>query len=410
MTTFLGIEEVNTSVEDDGLEEVTVTARRRGPAKKHIMFPTDLDKRNDSTSESGFEFIPYVKLSISEIRRDGNLPGYGRGDVDLSNPTSGSVAGGLESAYDIATSTVGKGFIAAGIAAQLGAGELASLGAGVGAATLEKLGIMDQVTDQLDAAVSDVLGVSGTTIGDQFKTRLKNFSLRRNVDNINTHIILPMPENIGVAYDQQYLEVGLTQALGLPGLLTQSYSARNSKTSYGKGGTDPYIMEMASAIAQNVPGVGAGAERILFFGTTGLAVNPQLEMLFTSSSLRKFVLDFRLTPRNRQDAEVLFSNDFRRGVIAALKYYSAPEIPKQTTGRYFIPPAQFEIEFYRGLGYKNYTMFKTKKCVLTSVAVDYTPNGFATHEDGAPAQVSLQLNFSETSILSREDYAKGIAR
>jgi hypothetical protein len=213
-----------------------------------------------------------------------------------------------------------------------------------------------------------------------------------------------MPDNIGVSYDHLFLETGITQALGVPGLLAQAYGVTKG-SDVSVAGASMYALELATSLARQVPGVGEGAERVLFFGTTGLALNPQLEMMFQGTGLRKFILDFKLTPKNKRDADALFASSINTGILHALKYYAAPEIPAGVSGRYFIPPAQFEITFFHG-NKVNKSLIKTKKCVLNSVAVDYTPNGYVTHSDGYPAQISLQLNFTETSIISRSDFGK----
>jgi hypothetical protein len=41
--------------------------------------------------------------------------------------------------------------------------------------------------------------------------------------------------------------------------------------------------------------------------------------------------------------------------------------------------------------------------VLESVALDYAPNGYATHYDGAPIETRMQLIFKETTMISRAD-------
>lgn len=369
--------------------------------KKFLSFPTDLEKKNDNTSESGFELYPYIKLSISEIKRDGNLPANELGD---DSGIARDLGRGLAAGYDAVTSPVGKAIIGSSIIAELQGGTAATALGGAAIAAADQLGVLDAAAQPINDAVKNTLGVDLAGAGDRLRQRLQNFSIRRNTDNIQKYIILPMPDNIGVTYDQLFLETGLTQALGVPGIMAQAYGASKEGTDQATTGLSMYALELATSLARQVPGVGEGAERVLFFGTTGLALNPQLEMMFSGTGLRKFILDFKLTPKNRKDAEALFSQDINRGILHALKYYSAPEIPKGVSGRYFIPPAQFEIEFYRGGNWTNPALIKTKKCVLNSVAIDYTPNGYVTHQDGYPAQVSLQLNFTETSILSREDF------
>ena len=43
-----------------------------------------------------------------------------------------------------------------------------------------------------------------------------------------------------------------------------------------------------------------------------------------------------------------------------------------------------------------------QECVLTNVSVDYAPNGWAAYNDGYPIQTTLQLQFKETQILTKD--------
>lgn len=385
------------------LEEVKVTARRINDSRpsRYISFPSNFGIHGaiDPNSESDEKSVPFVRLKVSEIKRDqSGLPAVASGESSSIGSAIGSVADALDTPE-------AKGIFAAGLASAAGVGEAGTLLTG----GLTYLGTQTQLgkdaEQRIDKFLGEVAGLSnGAGLFQTTKNRLKNFSTRRNVEDPRTYLFLPMPENIGISYDHQYLEVGMSSAFGIFGLAGQAKMASNPNSPYATGGTDPYVMELGAAALRQIPGMGPEADRLLFFGTTGLAVNPQLEMIFSSTALRRFILDFRLTPKNAKDAESLFSTDINKGIISALKYYSAPEIPKGTSGRYFIPPAQFEVDFFHNSSSGNKRLFKTKKCVLTSVGVDYTPNGYVTHADGSPAQISLQLSFQETSVLSRADY------
>jgi hypothetical protein len=89
-----------------------------------------------------------------------------------------------------------------------------------------------------------------------------------------------------------------------------------------------------------------------------------------------------------------------------LKRFSAPEIPAGSTGRYFIPPARFEIEFYHHNN-PNENLFKTKQCVLENISLDYAPNGYASHYDGMPVETRMSLIFRETTIIDKKAVDEG---
>lgn len=393
------------------LEEVVVTARRINPplrTPKVIKFPSgDWHQTQDNTNESSqYRGRPYVIFNIFEIERDPatGLPNVTAYEGTTPGPTGTvgqeAIRQGIDQTFDLLNTDLGRAFAGAAIGTYFGAGT------GTTAAIVADAALGAPVGRTVTSAVDELLGKAfgtGAGLGTTIQQNLKNLSTRRNVDKLADYIVLPVPDNIAISYDHQYQEIGLTNALGLVGMLAQANKTRTG----GQGGaalgtTDPYVMELASGVASKIPTIGTGAEKVLLFGTTGLAVNPQLEMIFTSTALRKFMLDFTLTPKNAADTKAL------QEVISKLRYYSAPDIPETLSGRYFIPPAQFSVTFFKGDDEKNSNFFKTKKCVLQSISVDFTPNGYSTHADGSPTQVKLQLVFIETSLLSRKDYDNNI--
>ena len=91
---------------------------------------------------------------------------------------------------------------------------------------------------------------------------------------------------------------------------------------------------------------------------------------------------------------------------------SAPALQASSSGRYFTPPGSFDIEFMYN-GKMNRNIPKISTCVLESVQVNYAPNGFSAFEatppeqivgkgDGMPTQITLQINFRETEIITKE--------
>jgi len=113
-------------------------------------------------------------------------------------------------------------------------------------------------------------------------------------------------------------------------------------------------------------------------------------------------MDFRLVPRNQVEARLI------NVIIDTLKYYASPQIPKETGGRYFIPPAQFELEFYDSENNQNTFLFKTKKCVLEDIAIDFTGTGsYTSFYDGSPVETRLSLKFKETVFIDRDAVNQG---
>ena len=72
---------------------------------------------------------------------------------------------------------------------------------------------------------------------------------------------------------------------------------------------------------------------------------------------------------------------------------------------FFTPPSVFDIQFLFN-GIDNENLPKLKRCVVTNVEVNYTPNGWATHTDGNPVQTTMTLQLQEMVLVDRADIEK----
>lgn len=251
----------------------------------------------------------------------------------------------------------------------------------------------------LGTAVTDSLVEATGASTNSLRDRLASFSLERNIGTLAATIALLAPDGINTSYTQDYSAVSMTADLGGLLAVAQFNAARKEG---GSAQVDPFIYEAAGKLATKLPGVSDDASKLIQFGLNGTTVNPQLELLYNSPALRSFVFEFRMVPRSADESTAI------RDIVRVFKYFSAPTIPDNSTGRYFIPPSQFEIEFYKQSHITNDFLFKTKKCVLKNVSVDYMPGGaYSTHADGSPMEVKLSLEFQETVILTSADVWSG---
>lgn len=136
--------------------------------------------------------------------------------------------------------------------------------------------------------------------------------------------------------------------------------------------------------------------------STGAVINPNLELLFNGPRLRQFKFNFKLTPREPAEAQVI------RDIILTLKRASAP---KKEGGQLFLKfPDIFKLEYvYQGGGQHPF-MHKFKPCALTNLSVDYTPDGsYMTYKD-VPSMTSynLSLSFGEIEPIYEEDQTSGM--
>lgn len=157
------------------------------------------------------------------------------------------------------------------------------------------------------------------------------------------------------------------------------------------------IGQAASDIILNPTGGDTFGDKVL--GMAGMAVNPQIFVLFRGIDLRRFQFDFIFTPKSPEEAANV------RNIIKAFRFHAAPEI-RSDFARYYIAPSTFNIEFM----YKdkiNRNIFQMTTCVLNRLSVDYAPYGWATFNDGMPVQTVLSMTFQETEIITKAKVNEG---
>ena len=157
------------------------------------------------------------------------------------------------------------------------------------------------------------------------------------------------------------------------------------------------IGQAASDIILNPTGGNSFGDAAI--GMAGMAVNPQIFVLFRGIDLRRFQFDFIFTPKSPEEAANV------RNIIKAFRFHAAPEI-RSDFSRYYIAPSTFNIEFM----YKdkiNRNIFQMTTCVLNRLSVDYAPYGWATFNDGMPVQTVLSMSFQETEIITKAKVNEG---
>jgi hypothetical protein len=203
-------------------------------------------------------------------------------------------------------------------------------------------------------------------------------------------ISLYTPDTISISQNMTYSSTSLTQSMGALGQAAAVASAVDANE--GGGQTIQNLgMELGSAKfggkqAQSISGIG--------LNTQGMALNPQMEVLFTHIEFRTFQFDFLFTPKNQTETASI------RNIIQMFKMHAAPEIDSASGGRYFIVPSRFDINFYKD-GKINTNIHKLAPSVLTTIVTDYAPQGWVTHDDGMPVQTRLTLQFQEIEILDK---------
>lgn len=259
-------------------------------------------------------------------------------------------------------------------------------------------------------------GVTGLVVETALNVAVLSFvDMQRKTKRLQQQIFMYVPDTVQQKIQMAYDKVSLTDALGKAGFAaqaSQAFSGRNFEISqmFSEGFAD-YVGAGRNSSADAFGGVtaeslGMAASATGAFGkdiekvmlaSAGYAKNPQVEVLFNSISNREFQFQFVFTPQSQPEANMVLD------IIKAFKFHSVPElIDGAAGGRYFVPPSEFDIEYYFD-GKPNRALHKFSSCVLTSIDVDYS-NGksFATYDDGVPVQIQMTLRFMEVEILHKK--------
>jgi hypothetical protein len=252
-------------------------------------------------------------------------------------------------------------------------------------------------------------------------------------------ISLYMPDSLNMQYNAGYQEFSFTESAGVAGRIAQT--ALDAVTQAATGGfketaknliTGPAGLEVAGKLSDKVLGTQGAGDILLRAG--GYALNPQMQLIFKGIALRTFQLEFIFTPKSRDEAQSV------KKIIETFTYHMSPGLVGAAgggQGQYFTMPSVFKIDFkfagppsgimgvlsaalgsLGGIGSmiapllpgsaagENENLYKVGECVLEDMNIDYAPNGWASHMDGAPVQTKLTLTFKEMDIIHRDRLKK----
>ena len=159
--------------------------------------------------------------------------------------------------------------------------------------------------------------------------------------------------------------------------------------------------EVKTALATAIAGSASGAGNLLT-RTTGAIMNPNMELLFNSPSLRSFNFSFTLAPRNKAEAMV---------IIKIIRFFKQGMSPIRSKSRLFLrSPHTFRLAYKHKVGLTNDKddhpfLNKFKECALNGFGVNYTPSGqYSTYEDGVMTSYQLTMGFQELEPVYNDDY------
>jgi hypothetical protein len=137
----------------------------------------------------------------------------------------------------------------------------------------------------------------------------------------------------------------------------------------------------------------------------GLAVNNHMALVYRGpGEFRTHDFVFQFFPKDKTESLTInrIIGDFKNGMTPRLSTLGGGD-NQRLTAPFFKSPRQYKIFFMKG-GASNENLFKIGTSVLTSMSVNHDPQGIVGfHEDGAPVQTTMTLNFKEIEYLLSGD-------
>ena len=230
----------------------------------------------------------------------------------------------------------------------------------------------------------------------------------RRTQQIDNSITLYMPDIVVNTDKHDYQPISINQASGRAGLYTAGVPAAVGGTGSPLGRT-----EVLAELAGRAGIFGSRSTEAVLAGL-GYAINPMLEMVYGGTQPRSFTFQFRFAPRNMKEAEEVLN------IIKTFRFHSHSEsagrdadpLSKGSGTRYLVPPNHFEITFLRrvnGRFQENISMQRVTTCMLAQVNTNYAAqlDSFTTFRDGKPVSISMELEFIESVILTKNDIRMG---
>ena len=222
----------------------------------------------------------------------------------------------------------------------------------------------------------------------------------RTLGAITLHVAAPPIAQYSANWENK--ELGSLAALGSKFLDDKSEFTVQSALAGLQGSADTIGRNIIKAAAKLPETIGiTGDIGSIIDLSTGKILNPYKEQLFNSMNFRQFAFNYKFNPKDRNE----YNNV--KAIIETFKYHMHPE--RVNDGLFLQYPSEFEIE-YQYKGSENTHISKISTCALTDMKVTYgNQDSFTTVQgtNGAPAEINLQLGFTELEILSNERIADG---
>ena len=231
-------------------------------------------------------------------------------------------------------------------------------------------------------------------------------------------IIMYMPQDVQDKFSAKWegkkfgaVTAGIIAGAGQSGAVNKlQETAGNLAKNLTEKGSVEAAAAVVSKLAKGLTGddISAGD---LFGGISGVARNPNVEVLFQNIELRTFDLTFKMAPYSERDVQSMDAiiKIFKQAMLPQYRLGKDDKVFGQDgqkgalQGGFIKVPRVCAVNFMRG-NRRNRFLPRYKMCAITDVGVNYTPDGtYATFDRSSPVATEIKISFMETKLVFSED-------
>ena len=234
-------------------------------------------------------------------------------------------------------------------------------------------------------------------------------------DKAYPQILLYMPQDIQDVFAAKWegkkfgaMTTGILAAAGQGAAVDKINAMGQNVSNQLKKGTAELAAKVVTGLASKLTGDQITANDV-FGGISGVARNPNVEVLFQSMELRTFDLTFKMAPYDENDVQRMDAiiKIFKQAMLPQYKLGDDVEVfgmkNNALEAGFIQVPKVCAVNFMRG-NMRNRFLPRYKMCAITDVNVNYTPdNVYATFDRSSPVATELKLSFMETKLVFSED-------
>ena len=231
-------------------------------------------------------------------------------------------------------------------------------------------------------------------------------------------IIMYMPQDVQDKFSAKWegkkfgaVTAGIIAGAGQSGAVNKlQETAGNLAKNLTEKGSVEAAAAVVSKLAKGLTGddISAGD---LFGGISGVARNPNVEVLFQNIELRTFDLTFKMAPYSERDVQSMDAiiKIFKQAMLPQYRLGKDDKVFGQDgqkgalQGGFIKVPRVCAVNFMRG-NRRNRFLPRYKMCAITDVGVNYTPDAtYATFDRSSPVATEIKISFMETKLVFSED-------